>query len=529
MKAIKFDLNIGTILQEWTVANAIRELIANAMDEELLGADVRKSDITLSDKTAIIRDFGRGLRVEGFILNEDSVKRDNVRAMGKFGFGLKDAIATLYRHGIRVRIQSTYCDLTVATAEKTGVDDLASLHMVGSDTSDVQLGTRIELEPVSAKDFAQARAFFISLKGSRCVWSTPFGSLYERIPGKSACIFFNGFQVATDDGCLFDYDIVPTAGMREHLSRERNWLGRTVYRERIIRIVTAAAAEGASSEVAALLADHMSQRGDGRQLERTHCWELELKDIQLVAGECLARTRRNHTGQSTVVFTTTEQIQKQPHLVDEARSAHRELKIVPQEVYNSLNDPKRSSVVTFDRFHREIAEKSEAKLTDMATLTAEERRVFDLRHDILGMLPWQPPGGIDILVADELYRPTMDICGMHSPSDKRIYILRTQLQRVSSFAGTLVHEFCHSVSGRPDVDKVFESYLTMAVGATCERALQNVPDMLNAQGSPTVMSHSERPPEIIDLNEDPTSSESTKSTPEPTIKRLRISVAGSTI
>src|SRR5437868_7021442 len=57
-----FDLNIEKILEGWETCHAIRELIANALDEQALTGT---KDIEIGqnrDGFWFIRDFGRGLR-----------------------------------------------------------------------------------------------------------------------------------------------------------------------------------------------------------------------------------------------------------------------------------------------------------------------------------------------------------------------------------------------------------------------------------------------------------------------------------
>ena len=69
-----FDLNIEEVLEHWGIEHAIRELIANALDEQLLtsSADVEITE----DGTGgcRIRDFGRGLSIEHFTLSENAEK-----------------------------------------------------------------------------------------------------------------------------------------------------------------------------------------------------------------------------------------------------------------------------------------------------------------------------------------------------------------------------------------------------------------------------------------------------------------------
>src|ERR1039458_6820412 len=107
--ARNFDLNIEKILEGWEVSHGIRELIANALDEQIL-TDTPDIEITQAEDSAWhIRDFGRGLNYEHLTQNENQEKLLNPnRVIGKFGVGLKDALATLKRRGVDVLISSRH-------------------------------------------------------------------------------------------------------------------------------------------------------------------------------------------------------------------------------------------------------------------------------------------------------------------------------------------------------------------------------------------------------------------------------------
>ncbi len=104
-----FDLNIKKILEAWDNGHAVRELIANALDEQTLsgsgGVEIAKD----AEGVWCIRDHGRGLRYEHFTQNENPEKLKAVGlVIGKFGIGLKDAMATLDRNGVAVEIESRH-------------------------------------------------------------------------------------------------------------------------------------------------------------------------------------------------------------------------------------------------------------------------------------------------------------------------------------------------------------------------------------------------------------------------------------
>lgn len=88
-----FDLNIDDMLSHWEVSDALRELIANAIDESRLSG-TPEPDIAydVHGKTVSIRDWGRGLEVEHLVQNESREKFDAGFTIGRFGVGLKDAL-----------------------------------------------------------------------------------------------------------------------------------------------------------------------------------------------------------------------------------------------------------------------------------------------------------------------------------------------------------------------------------------------------------------------------------------------------
>src|SRR5258707_12147393 len=87
----QFDLNIERVLENWTVAHALREVIANALDEQAL-TGTREPEIFQDDEGRWhTRDWGRGLRDEHLPQNENKEKLPHPdRGVGKLGVGLKD-------------------------------------------------------------------------------------------------------------------------------------------------------------------------------------------------------------------------------------------------------------------------------------------------------------------------------------------------------------------------------------------------------------------------------------------------------
>src|ERR1700691_502594 len=136
----RFDLNIEKILEGWETCHAVREIIANALDEQALTGT---NEVKISkDLKGVwhIQDFGRGLRYEHLTQNENQEKLKNpTKLIGKFGVGLKDALATLNRRKVDVLIRSKFGDITLGQTPKHGFPDVVTLHAVVNAPSDPEM------------------------------------------------------------------------------------------------------------------------------------------------------------------------------------------------------------------------------------------------------------------------------------------------------------------------------------------------------------------------------------------------------
>lgn len=61
--------------------------------------------------------------------------------------------------------------------------------------------------------------------------------------------------------------------------------------------------------------------------------------------------------------------------------------------------------------------------------------------------------------------------GVWEESTGRIIIKRSQLKRIEDYAGTLLHEVAHAISGTTDFSREFEHELTRLLGIISSKAL----------------------------------------------------------
>jgi HSP90 family molecular chaperone len=167
-----FDLNIEKVLEHWTIPFAVRELIANALDEEAL-TGTTEPKIFKDDDGWHVADAGRGVRYEHLTQNENAEKRKHPQVIGQFGMGLKDALAVFDRRGIGVEIRSAHADISTARRPKQSFPDVVTLHaLVNRPSSPGRAGTDIVLAGVKDGDVEAAKGFFLRYSGEVLLEST---------------------------------------------------------------------------------------------------------------------------------------------------------------------------------------------------------------------------------------------------------------------------------------------------------------------------------------------------------------------
>lgn len=452
-----FDLNIEKVLEGWETHHAVREIIANALDErELTGtAEVLISRDT--DGIWHVRDFGRGLKYEHLTQNENPEKLANpTRVIGKFGVGLKDALATCDRRHIDVLIRSRFGDIALAQASKTGFADVVTLHAAVSQPSDPGfVGTDVSLKGVSDSEVKDAKRFFLEFSNETLLDETPYGHVLRKIPGQSGRIYVTGMLVAEEENFAFSYNITAlTAAMRKALNRERTNVGRTAYSERVKQMLL----ESRAAEVADTLAKHLAKIESGTSAD-----EVKWIDVAVHACQIL-------NASESVLFVSATELKDHKDAIDHAQSDGLRIVTVPDNVKEALRgtkDIKGNPVRDLTVYQVEWEKSFEFKFVPAERLTRAERKVFE-RWRTIATLVGGLPTKVRHLKISETMRPglssTSEACGVWDPKTCSIVIKRTQLRKLCDFAGTLLHEIAHARSGYNDVTVDFENELTAMLG-----------------------------------------------------------------
>ena len=477
----KFDLNMEDVLDDWEIYHAIREIIANALDEQVL-TKTKEIEITKEDGVHKIRDFGRGLRYAHFTQNEDQEKLNNPDlVIGKFGVGLKDALATLNRHKINVNVKTKHGNITLEKRAKHGFPDIEVLHAVFSEPTEEIDGTEFVLKGCADADITNAKNLFLKFSGEELLDKTKYGEILKKhppsVPGEFtqetleggklndflvSNIFINGVNVAKEENFLFSYNITSmTTTMRKALNRERTNVGRTAYTGRIKDILLSST----NSEVARMLANDLGGFEQGTQHD-----ELKWNDVSVHACRIL-------NSENNVVFVTPNEQFMQKRVIDLAKKDGHEVVIIPDvisEKIDGVTDIKGNPMRDLGQYEVEYEESFEYKFVEETELTDSERMVFGYKEKIMNLVGGKPQRVHDILITETL-RVGSTVCGvagLWKPDENVIIIKRSQLSDLKSFAGTLLHEIAHATSGFHDVDRDFEVVLTNFLGNIGSDALQ---------------------------------------------------------
>ncbi|MEW6086646.1 MAG: ATP-binding protein [Chloroflexota bacterium] len=455
-----FDLNIEEVLENWEVEHALREVISNALDEQVISNTAEIQIAKDKQGNWHIRDFGRGLQIEHFTLNENKEKLNAPSGViGKFGVGLKDALATFHRRGIGVLIGSPFGTFRLKQVHKHGFDNIVTLHVEYDDTKNNISGTDFILQGVTDSDIAKAKSLFLKFAGENILETNTYGQILGR-KENVARVYILGVLASDEPNFLFSYNITSlTDTMKKKLNRERLNVGRTTYADRVKAIL-----KNAKSEVVAnALVDQISKRATGEQ-----CDEMAWIEISQMALNLLHEKRQ-------VVYFTEQELQTIPNIIDNVRTDGYEVVVITEQQKAKLETQVLTGgaqVRTVENYVQEYNTSFQYKFVEISSLNREERRIFDFTPKIISLVGIPSYRVPQIRISETMRVTSDDTEGVWDSSIPAIVIKRSKLNSLIGYAATLLHELGHATTGAPDVSRAFEHVLTEYLGKTSVLALQ---------------------------------------------------------
>ncbi|MBX3630272.1 MAG: ATP-binding protein [Nitrosomonas sp.] len=458
----KFDLNIERILENWETHHAIREIIANALDEQLL-TKTKGVEIFKHGNSWIIRDFGRGIKYTHLTQNENQEKLASTNVIGKFGIGLKDALATFDRRGAIVSAKSKHGQITIAKSPKQGFQDIITLHAIIEDTVDPNfVGTEFELNGVTDKDIDDAKKLFLRFSGEEIIETTKQGQIVKRNKGYGN-IYINGVKVAEEENFLFSYNITTlNSSIKKALNRERTNVGRTAYTDSIKKILLSST----KKEVVEMLVKDLTNINAGTAHD-----ELGWLDVQEHSVKILNR-------EGKYLFITSFEAMQYPDMIDQARNSGHEIITIPENLKLKVQDSKDLSgnpIVDIGQFILNYNDSFTFNFVDPEQLNDKEKAIYQYTQEIIDIFGGKPKKVKEIKISSTMRRDLfsgVETLGCWDEKSRSIIIDQKNLKTISNYSGTLIHELVHAKTGYGDVTRSFENGLTNAIGHICKQLLE---------------------------------------------------------
>ena len=332
--------------------------------------------------------------------------------IGKFGVGLKDALATFDRHSINVAIDSQYGHFTLDHSSKHGFEEIATLHVcVDAPINTEMQGTDFCIEGCTEYDIQEAKRSFICFSGIDPIEKTKYGEIFKKAK-TTAEIFVNGVKVAEEDNFLFSYNITPAnKALRKALNRERTNVGRSAYSKRVQEMLLDAHSEG----VIQALTENFKLINNGQQ-----CDELKWIDVSEHAAKHLNEREQ-------VVFVTSSEYKNASNATIEIiKESGREPVFVPNQVKNQLEGARDNKGSVISTIKTVVAADQEAfayQFIPYEHLNEKEKKIFDLTAPTLNFFSSRITTE-QIYIAEGLKRE--DAVGVYEVNEDRIVITRKQ-------------------------------------------------------------------------------------------------------
>ena len=425
-----YDLNIKKILREWTIANALREIISNAIDESKI-SKTKEPVIKKENGKWTITDFGRGIKISNFSQDENKEKLNMENVIGKFGIGLKDAIAVLNRLKIEFIILTKSFKAYPVLKNKEGFDE-ETIHIAIEENANPLLeGTKFVFENIKDEDIAKAKNNFLIFQDVQNLFKNEFGQIIEK-KSKSK-IYVNGMQVSEDDDYTFSYNITKiNKKLASKMNRERKSLGRDAYSDSIEKIVS----EDMPKEVIDRFIDNEEISG-----------EMTKKSIRKFVFAAM-----NKSGK--FVFMTKEQIQDLTSAKKEAiENAGKEIKEIKNVDNDFIGEDGLSGWDTFVEEHNKNFEYEEALEQE---LTSQEKNSLEKAKKVMKALDSQK----EVIPIKNHNCIDADIFGVWvEQKPNTLFLQKSILKDWKQTLIALIHEWAHSLHGLEDMTREFENDL----------------------------------------------------------------------
>lgn len=241
---IETSLSAGYQRDTWTVRDALRELISNALDGESrlkpLGLGKASLKYDAGSRTVVVSNVGATVPTKALLMGT-SESRDVDEAIGQFGEGLPMALLVLAREGRQVTIYNGEEKWTPVIERSS---KFSGEHVLVVNTRKVTDRGRFEVHvsPIEPDQWNEAQRLFLTFDPNFDPRAVVEAGRQERIllqPVMKGRIYCKGVFVTQRSDLLFGYDI------RGTLNRDRSFMDEWDLKERLGRLLNVASTDEA--------------------------------------------------------------------------------------------------------------------------------------------------------------------------------------------------------------------------------------------------------------------------------------------
>jgi hypothetical protein len=235
---VVIDLNLGrNVLHHHNIYDALREIISNAFDAQVLSKSKKDIDINLNNNNRLeIINYGLSIKKENFIFNANNSNR-NKHISKIFGYGLKDAICVLTKDDKHHLSIETNTQTFIAEYRKKQDVDQETLHIVINEKKrkEEKEYTKFTITNITPKNLEHIKTQFVKLfdKEPEILYEDNHDNKIYKLKDKHQHIFVNGVLVIENSGWYFSYDFVKDNTIMEATNRDRKTIDKSIFIKKI--------------------------------------------------------------------------------------------------------------------------------------------------------------------------------------------------------------------------------------------------------------------------------------------------------
>ncbi|MDM8527753.1 ATP-binding protein [Anaerolineales bacterium HSG24] len=450
MATTQLSFTLESMPEDWQICHALRELIANALDEQVLSGT--RSIKLYKDKTGNwhIRDFGRGLQAEHLSQTTSAEKQLRLAdTMGRRGQNLKIALLTLQRHKVETFIYSPFGVYRFNHGRTMSENNPTNrLHLIHDDRSQPLKGTDVVLQGITQADLVTARQFFRKYATETLVEQTRYGEILARSQAGGR-VYLNHVLVCTEPNYLFSYNIISLSkSMQRKLNQIDFVVEPSIYRPRIQTMLTSAKTQAVQNVL--IKQAKLSTPDDQRD-------ELQWPKVQAKANRLLAA----QTG-----LTQIEQT------VHEKTSGYQVELFNPSFPTASRSESSAPKAGTLDSFAQQRQDQPRYQFVEPDDLTETERAVYNQHGQILTLLQINQADSPPVRVSEAWSVKINPALGLWDNTHQSLIISRAALDDLPHFASALLHALSQQQTGAKPSPRKIETALLSYLGQLVEALVE---------------------------------------------------------